>query len=325
MNAKVPAPAADPSSTRRWRSRALRNLLEMGHCAPTVMRTLLDLEGSDAVWPVLLVAGLPGGIGNTRAECGGVTASVALLGLQTRAKPGHSGLPLVFHQGQQLCARFSECHGSLSCRDILGDRRVPLPCVKVVRRAPELYSAVASSEPGEAMEPDRLRAYARSYRHFAESEFHCAHAVLRQLPPSVPVPDELLGATSGFLGGTLLSGMTCSALTAGVMAVGLALGKVEHSRARVARLLARMVLGGDAFDDSLNEFNRIMNIGHRMARWFSDEFGSTQCRAITEVDFSSPAGVARYVASDSIAHCRGIALAVAGEVRRTLATRGAAA
>ena len=35
---------------------------------------------------------------------------------------------------------------------------------------------------------------------------------------------------SGFVGGTVFTGMTCSALTAGVMAMGVALGEIENSR-----------------------------------------------------------------------------------------------
>jgi hypothetical protein len=63
------------------------------------------------------------------------------------------------------------------------------------------------------------------------------------------------------MGGTLFTGMTCSALAAGVMARGLALGEVEHSRRRLVRLIATMALGGDAFADDVNAFNRVMNLG----------------------------------------------------------------
>jgi hypothetical protein len=40
----------------------------MGHCAPTVMQTVLDASASEVTWPVRLTAGLPGGIGNTGGE-----------------------------------------------------------------------------------------------------------------------------------------------------------------------------------------------------------------------------------------------------------------
>lgn len=59
---------------RALRRRSMANLLRMGHSAPTVMQTLLDVSETEAEWLVRLTAGLPGGIGNTGAECGGVTA-----------------------------------------------------------------------------------------------------------------------------------------------------------------------------------------------------------------------------------------------------------
>lgn len=319
-----PRPVPTPESHQRHRRRALSNLLKMGHCAPSVMRTLLDLEGADGEWLVKLVAGLPGGIGNTRGECGGLTAPVALMGLDCASEPSHDGLPAVVRRGQRLCARFADEHGTVTCAGILGDRRVPLPCISVVRHSPELYQAAVSDDEEEnGVETEKLRGLRAAHGYFVESGFHCAHSVLWQLRPSVAVTRELLDATSGFVGGTLFEGMTCSALTAGVMAVGLQVGKIENSHIRVMRLIARMVLGGNAFDDSLNEFNRIMNIGQRMAVWFRSEFGSTQCRAITGADFASTASVASFVERDAVARCRGIAAAVAEKVRGVLTEQAA--
>jgi len=45
-----------------------------------------------------------------------------------------------------------------------------------------------------------------------------------------------------------------------------------------------MMAGGNAFSDHLNKFNRIMNIGERMSKWFTKEFGSTLCREITQCE-----------------------------------------
>jgi hypothetical protein len=61
------------SRTRRmYRRRGFSNLLKMGHCAPAVMQTFLDLRNSKEEWLVKMTAGLPGGIGNTGFECGGL-------------------------------------------------------------------------------------------------------------------------------------------------------------------------------------------------------------------------------------------------------------
>jgi hypothetical protein len=77
--ASVPMLDANPDTTRRLRNRSVANLLRMGHCAPAVMQTLLDVSDTEAEWLVKLTAGLPGGIGNTGQECGGVTAPLLLL------------------------------------------------------------------------------------------------------------------------------------------------------------------------------------------------------------------------------------------------------
>ena len=113
-------------------------------------------------------------------------------------------------------------------------------------------------------------------------------------------------------------GQTCSAFTAGVMAIGLKAGEIENSYLRVIRLLAIMTAGGNAFDERINKFNRSMNRGYTLSTWFVKEFGSTHCQAITQCDFSSPAGVRNYVESDCITKCRKITEKVAGRVQQML-------
>jgi len=310
-----------PSARARKAGRRLgtSNLLRMGHCAPAVARTALDMGYAGGDWLVRLAAGLPGGIGNTGGECGGVTSPLLLLGLRYAGRT-ERGLPVVIDKGHAYCGRFLECHRSLLCSALLGRRRVPLPCLRVVRRAPELLAEAIASE--EAIPPEEREAYRRLWAHLAERDFHCAHAVFRVLGEALPVTPELLAATAGFAGGTLLRGMTCSALAAGVMAMGLRAGEIEGSRARVLRMLVTMVVGGDALDDGLNRFNRSVNRGKALARWFAAEFGSTQCRVITGCAFSSAADVERYVQDGHHARCEEIARRVAEEVRATLEREG---
>jgi len=305
---------AAPARSAAWlRRRSLSNLLRMGHCAPTVAQTMLEASGSEARWPVRLVAGLPGGIGNSGGECGGVTAPLVLLGLRHGRRRSAGGLPVVIEEGIELLRRFSACHGTLRCGEILGQARLPLRCVGVVRRAPEL-GAPALAGGLAALPAARREAYCRLCAHLSGRGFHCAHAVLQELRPSIPVDAQLLAATSGYLGGTALQGLTCSALTAGVMALGLALGEIEDSRLRVLRMIGTMAVGGDAFRDDLNAFNRTMNLGHRLARWFAGRYGSLQCRAITGCDFATAAGVERYVAGGGVERCAALAREVAEEV-----------
>ena len=132
------------------------------------------------------------------------------------------------------------------------------------------------------------------------------------------MPQDVLDATSPFIGGTVLTGMTCSALTAGVMALGVALGEIERSRLRVLRMIGTMASGGNAFANNLNKFNRVMNLGHELAKWFAGKYGSTQCRDITGCDFSTTVGVNQYFETGGVSHCRALAQQVALEVDRMI-------
>lgn len=109
--------------TQTLRRRSLWNLLRMGHCAPTVMQTLLDASDTEAEWLVKLTAGLPGGVGNTGAECGGVTAPLMLIGLRHARDATHDGLPPVIEKGHDLLQPFADCHGTTLCREIRGTDR----------------------------------------------------------------------------------------------------------------------------------------------------------------------------------------------------------
>ena len=295
------------------RNRSVANLLRMGHCAPTVMQTVVDASASEATWLVKLTAGLPGGIGNTRGECGGLTAPLVVIGLRQPREETARGLPIAVDTGHDLLQRFEFAHGTSQCRAILGDARLPLRCVGVVQQAPAMCAQCLAAR-GSALPPAAREAYRELYDHWQEQGFHCADAVFAELAGTVAAPAELRDATTAFMGGTLFTGMTCSALTAGVMALGLALGKIEDCRARVLRMLGTMAFGGDASANELNAFNPVMNLGHKLAKWFEGEFGSTQCRTLTGCDFSSRAGVREYIARDRTTRCTGIAQRVAARV-----------
>ena len=296
------------------RRRSVGNLLRMGHCAPTVMQTVVDASDAEAEWPVRLTAGLPGGIGNTRGECGGLTAPLLAIGLVHGRDEVADGLPVAVEKGHDLLQRFTAAHGTTQCRDILGDARLPLRCVGVVRQAPAMCAQCLATTAADALPPATREAHRELYAHWQERGFHCADAVFSELEDAVSAPRELRDATTAFMGGTLFTGRTCSVLAAGVMALGLARGQIEDSRPRVLRMLATMAAGGDATADHLNAFNPVMNLGHELAKWFRVEFGSTQCRALTGCDFASTAGVREYVANDGTGRCARIAERVAARV-----------
>lgn len=301
----------------------MSNLLRMGHCAPTVMQTMLDASDGDAKWLVLLMAELPGGIANTGSECGGLTAPLVQIGLRHGRDDTEDGLPVVVDKGHDLLQRFTARSGTTQCREILGDARLPLRCVGVVREAPAMCAQCIAAASDHAIAPEARQAYRGLYAHWQQQGFHCADAVCAELD-TASAPDELADAVTAFMGGTLFTGMTCSALTAGVMALGLALGEIEDSRPRVARMIATMALGGNAFADDLNKFNRLMNLGHDLAKWFETRFGSTQCRALTGCDFATADGVRAYIEHDGTSECARIARLVADRVAETIAAAAAA-
>lgn len=292
----------------------------MGHCAPTAMRTILDVSSADGEWLVRLSAGMPGGIGDTGHECGAITSPLAVMGTQFGLREVDHGLPVVFDRGHALCRGFLACQGTLQCREIRTKEGFPRQCVGPVLRSAELWRGALDDTTPAAIPTSTREGYARLYSHFAASEFHCAQAVFGQLGFSAAEQRELFDALSAFMGGTLFLGGTCSALTAGVMAIGVKRGEIEDSRIRVIRLLAIMTVHGNAFDDRINKFNASMNRGNRLAKWFANEFGSTQCRKITGCDFSTPEGVSAYVGGGLIARCRTIAREVANQVEPMVAS-----
>ena len=316
------APILSNRTKRIYRRRGLSNLLKMGHCAPSVMQTLLDLENSKEEWLVRMTAGMPGGIGSTGYECGGITSPLIQFGLKHGLSAKNDGLPTVIYAGHNYDQQFCKCNNSLLCQDILGDRRVPLPCIKVARHAPELFKQTDCTDNTEVISGETREAFHLLYSHLSANGFHCAHAVLNQLGDTVQITGELLDGTSGFIGGTAFKGLTCSAFTAGLMAVGLELGEIEDSFPRVVRMLATMIAGGNALADHINKFNRLLNIGNRMSKWFKKEFGSTLCREITQCDFSSLEDVHRYIGKGSFATCKIIAEKVARQAEMIIKQKG---
>ncbi len=317
-NNRFPDEFTPLSPKRKWsfRGRALGNLLRMGHCAPSVMRTCLQVCRADEDWPVKLAAGLPGGIGDTGGECGGITSPLLLLGMRYGLGTPEDGLPLVFYKGHAHFRGFLERNGSPICREIRGGDPYRLrKCIKAVCYAPEITLAAVAHDSRDAIIGEPREAYRRLYSHMEAAGFHCSQEVLRRLGPNIPLSGEILDAASGFIGGTLFKGMTCSALVAGVMALGFRMREFENSLPRVMRMIALMKTGGHAFDDRINKFNVIMNQGKKLSLRFAGEFGDTQCRAITGCDFSSVADVGKYIETGALDRCRAISRKVAEEVQ----------
>ncbi len=323
MEYQIQFQTSKPDPNWAYRGRAFANVLRMGHCAPTVMQTILDVSSLEKEWLVRLSAGMPGGIGDTGFECGAVTSPLVLLGIRYGLRKVDPGLPAIFNKGHAYCQHFLACHKTLCSREIRGDDRFPRHCIGPVLRSPEFFMDAVNGDHQEAIPTDSRANYSRLYSHLVEHDFHCAQAVLIYLGYIPTKHQELFDAVSAFMGGTLFMGKTCSAFTAGVMAAGLKAGEIENSYLRVIRLYAIMTAGGYAFDEQINKFNRSVSLGNRLSKWFVKEFGSTQCHAITQCDFSDSTGVNNYIEGFSIVQCREIAAKVA-EMEQVLNDSGEA-
>jgi C_GCAxxG_C_C family probable redox protein len=118
--------------------RSFSNALRRGHCAPAILETLLPADRPCE--PVLRLAGaLPGGIGDSGAECGGVTAATLYLGLSLGGTDP-SQIDQVIGIGQRYVERFRERNGSIDCRDIRDDRRGLMPCIRAIVTSPRLLT-----------------------------------------------------------------------------------------------------------------------------------------------------------------------------------------
>jgi C_GCAxxG_C_C family probable redox protein len=296
---------------------AIKNVLSMGHCAPTVARTLLQSEGIEDPQLIKLMAAMPGGIGNSGAECGGVTAPLMHLGLRFGYDLSEENQVRVISLGQSHLRAFERLHRTVLCHDIRA-RGVLYPCLKAIYTAPDLIlgtmDELAQRDPYVGIPPATVQVL----HEFNARDFHCCHSVLRLLDDGT-LPDEtLLRASWGFLGGTVLQRLTCGALTAGVMAIGLGLGQIEDRPHKVIQMIALLVSGGDAMRDDVNRFNPCINASHKLVSWFEETFGSCQCRGLIESSASDPQPWKTYLSQDRVDQCRVIACRTAEKVREIL-------
>lgn len=103
--------------------KAARLFREGYNCAQSVFVAFCDLTGLDEQTAIRLSASFGGGMGRLRETCGGVTGALMALGIlcapqdptDREAKAAH------YARVQQLAGLFREQHGTLLCRELLGD------------------------------------------------------------------------------------------------------------------------------------------------------------------------------------------------------------
>lgn len=300
---------------------SLRDVLKIGHCAPSVMRTLLRIRGVEDGHVMMQVSGMGGGIGLSEAECGGVTSSISTLGLMFGDKTDDNGMPMVIAVGQSYLDRFAATNGSVLCEKITPDKSTFRPCIKAMCSAPRLLMTLVDKQSSAfvpASDGEAVAANQELLKHFSDCNFHCAHTVLKELVDVIDVDDELLRSSYGFIGGTVLKGMTCGALVAGVHAIGLKFGGTEESYLRVLKLMGLFKFSPDnAMKEDVNKANRAMNTSYNLTLRFEEEFSSTMCD-IVQADFSSKADLDKYLSENTMDKCVQITKFVAECVREII-------
>ena len=289
--------------------RTINNVLRMGHCAPTVMQTLLGINGIQNLDMVKHAAGLAGGIAGTEMECGVLTAPLIYMGYSNSSLNGINEKLKIISQAQSYLKEFNTFYGTTICSNIQQRES----CKHVILNFYKPYSqAIKSPVP---LSDEAEEAYTLLLETFDEKKFHCACNVLENLSSSFNVTQELYDSSWLFIGGIALLNRTCGALAAGAIALSSATAGIENSYSRVARL-HRLLKNNDntAMDEEMNNFNRSINLCDELGSWFRNTYGSTTCHQLCRLNFANINDVKSFISGSCMGYCRNLASAVAKKV-----------
>ena len=145
--------------------------------------------------------------------------------------------------GHSLIHRFQQANGTLFCRDISRNSGM-MGCIKAIRTSPPLACSVRNVEENNLYLEEDAEKHADwkvvVLFEFEHHGFHCSYCVFQLLADAVKVDKTLLDATRGFVGGLFLNGMTCCALSAAVMVIGLKTAIIEDSFLSVLKMMKLM-------------------------------------------------------------------------------------
>jgi Putative redox-active protein (C_GCAxxG_C_C) len=291
--------------------RTINNVHRMGHCAPSIMQTLLEINGVQNTNMVLYTGAMAGGIAGANTECGALTAPLMFIGYQNNNLTRISEKLDIISKAQSYVNEFSAFNGSSICNKIRqGGMQA---CRKAMYNFYKPFSK-ALSNPARLSE-EAKESYSLLLKTFDDNKFHCAHNVLNNLNSNFFITKEILDSSWVFIGGIALLTRTCGALTAGVMALSSVSAKIEDSYSRVARMnrLLRHE-NNKAMNEDINNFNRSINYSAELGVWFRNVFGSTTCYDIWGYNFSKTKGAESYISGRCMKQCEYIAKMVAQQV-----------
>jgi len=295
--------------------RTINNSLRIGHCAPSVMQTLIDIHHTGNEDLVLLSGAMAGGIAGPSTECGVLTAPLMFMGFMNKQDVDLPGRLKLIGMAQAYSARFASENKTSSC-ELIRNRGMH-SCKNAVHNFYKDYSWACANP---LIFGDEVKeSYSFLLKNFEEEDFHCAHNVLRLLEGRVKVNEDMLDLTWIFAGGIAMMNRTCGALAGGVAALSSLNSRTENSYTRVARMnrLLRKK-SNSAMDEDINNYNRAINQSDVLGEWFRREFGSLSCRDIWQYDFSRKRDSGSFIAGQCMKQCRLIAEKVAGQVVKML-------
>ena len=119
---------------------------------------------------------------------------------------------------------------------------------------------------------------------YFDSGYNCAESALLAISNGLNIPKGrcLPSIATGFGGGIARNGSLCGALTGGIMAISLALGRDDNQGSR---------------DPCYPAVDRLFN-------GFVEKFGSSQCRDLIGVDLKTPEGQKAHANRDLKETCR---------------------
>jgi hypothetical protein len=296
--------------------RSLNNMLRMGHCAPSVMQTLTELNGINNSSLVLYAGAMAGGIAGSDMECGALTAPLMFMSSRmTDSFPIEEKLGMI-DKSQAYFNEFTRYNNTSICRIIQGNGISS--CLKAVCGVHQLYSTAISGS-GE-MPEEKKKSFSLLLGEFDKNSFHCAQSVLKSLSGKVTLTKDLLNASWIFVGGIAMMNRTCGALAGGVMALSAATAKMENDYSRVARMnwLLMHNRTEEAMNEEMNNFNRSIRLSEELGSWFRSEFGSTSCYGIWGYDFAKPKDTEGYLTGNCLKHCKNITDCVARKIQSML-------
>jgi C_GCAxxG_C_C family probable redox protein len=296
--------------------RSLNNILQMGHCAPSVMQTLLELNDIDNNDLVLFSGAMAGGIAGSDMECGCLTSPLMFMSYRSNNLNSKEEKLKLIDLSQKYVREFIARNRSCIC-DTIRSKGIS-SCIKTACNFHTPYSRAVSGL--FSLSDESKESYTRLFSEFHEKDFHCTQNVLRILNDIIPVTKEELNASWVFLGGIAMLNRTCGALTGGVLALSAATAKMEDSYRKVAKMnrLLRQGRTNEAMTEETNNFNHSILLSDELGAWFRNEFGSTNCFSIWGYNFSKVKDAENFINGRCIKHCKLIAEKVAAQVSTML-------